>query len=108
MKYRVKLFVFFFPPLIAALFIGGDHVQADPAKYPQYAQQTLPPGVKPEFIKLDALVNEIINRRTPVMIDVRSAEEYQEAHIKGAISIPLDEFERRIGEIPRDRPLVFY
>ena len=93
---------------MAALSIAVNSAYADPAKYPQYAQQTLPAGVKPEFIKLDALVNEIIHRRTPIMIDVRSAEEYQEVHIKGAVSIPLSEFESRIGEIPRDRPLVLY
>jgi 3-mercaptopyruvate sulfurtransferase SseA len=104
----VKLFLFFVPALMGALSIGFESVHADPSKYPQYAQQTLPAGVKPEFIKLDALVNEIVNRRTPIMIDVRSAEEYQEAHIKGAISIPLGEFESRVGEIPRDRPLVLY
>jgi 3-mercaptopyruvate sulfurtransferase SseA len=107
MKYPAKAFALWFA-VMAAPFVDSEVARADPSKYPQYAQQTLPADVKPEFIKVELLVNDIINRKTPLIIDVRSVEEYQEVHIKGAVSIPLAEFESRVKEIPRDRPVVLY
>ncbi len=43
-----------------------------------------------------------------VMVDVRPAEEYRAAHVAGAISIPLEELEQRLRELPRDREIVAY
>jgi len=43
-----------------------------------------------------------------VMVDVRSAESYQQSHIAGAISVPETEVEARIDELPRDVDLVLY
>ncbi|MCS6857626.1 MAG: rhodanese-like domain-containing protein [Sandaracinaceae bacterium] len=42
------------------------------------------------------------------LLDVRTPEEYQEKHIEGAILIPVQELEKRIDEIPKDRPVVVY
>jgi len=108
MKARANILVFLAALLTLASLSDNRLVYADASKYPQYAQQTLPPDITPNFINVDALVGEIINRKTPLMIDVRSAEEFRETHIKSSISIPLDDFARRIGEIPRDRALVLY
>jgi 3-mercaptopyruvate sulfurtransferase SseA len=38
-----------------------------------------------------------------VIVDVRSAESYAEGHAAGAISIPLDEFENNIVNLPLDK-----
>jgi rhodanese-related sulfurtransferase/predicted transcriptional regulator len=43
-----------------------------------------------------------------VLIDVRPGEEYEAGHIKGARSIPLDELEGRLAELPADREVVAY
>ena len=43
-----------------------------------------------------------------VIVDVRPTEEYQAAHLPGAVSIPLDELEQRLRELPRDREIVAY
>jgi len=43
-----------------------------------------------------------------VLIDVRPKEEYQAGHLPAAISIPLREFEPRIGEISREKAIVVY
>ncbi|MGH7773718.1 MAG: rhodanese-like domain-containing protein, partial [Candidatus Binatia bacterium] len=72
------------------LFFPLRESAADPTKYPQFAQQDLPKAMTPEFIYLDRLVDEIVNGKTPLIIDVRSGEEYEQSHIKGSISIPLD------------------
>ena len=43
-----------------------------------------------------------------VLIDVRPAEEYAAGHIEGARSIPIDELEDRLAELPADREVVAY
>ena len=43
-----------------------------------------------------------------VIVDVRPAEEYRAGHIPGAVSIPLDELEQRLHELPRDGQIVAY
>lgn len=42
------------------------------------------------------------------VLDVRPVEEYRSGHIPGAISIPLQELERRLMELPRDQEIVAY
>ncbi|CRZ15685.1 ArsR/SmtB family transcription factor [Mycolicibacterium neworleansense] len=43
-----------------------------------------------------------------MILDVRPAEEYRAGHIPGAVSIPVDELEERIGELPTDADIVVY
>jgi len=43
-----------------------------------------------------------------VLVDVRPIEEYQAAHLPGAVSIPLDELEQRLRELPPGREVVAY
>jgi rhodanese-related sulfurtransferase len=43
-----------------------------------------------------------------IVLDVRPPEEYDAAHVAGALSMPLEELERRLGELPRDRQVVAY
>ena len=43
-----------------------------------------------------------------VLLDARPDVEYLAGHLPQAISIPLDELERRLGELPRNRTLVVY
>ena len=41
------------------------------------------------------------------VIDVREPDEYNQAHIKNAILIPVDEIMARIEELPSDKKLLF-
>src|SRR6266480_4389172 len=43
-----------------------------------------------------------------VLVDVRPSEEFQAGHIEGARSIPLEELEGRLAELPADREVVAY
>jgi rhodanese-related sulfurtransferase/predicted transcriptional regulator len=43
-----------------------------------------------------------------VLIDVRPAEEFAAGHIEGAVSIPLDELDERLSELPADSEIVAY
>ena len=93
--------------LLAWLALTGTG-HADPSKYPEFAQQTLPAGVTPVLIKVDELVAEIKAGTKPLIVDVRTAEEFREAHILSAVSAPLTEFKNYLKSMPRDRPIVLY
>ncbi|MDR3709269.1 MAG: rhodanese-like domain-containing protein [Capsulimonadaceae bacterium] len=41
-----------------------------------------------------------------VLVDVRAPGEYGSGHAAGAVNVPLGKLERRIGEIPADRPVL--
>ena len=43
-----------------------------------------------------------------VLLDVRPAAEFRVAHIPGARSVPLEELQARIRELPRDKDIVAY
>ncbi|TML09400.1 MAG: metalloregulator ArsR/SmtB family transcription factor [Actinobacteria bacterium] len=43
-----------------------------------------------------------------VLVDVRPNEEYEAGHIDGARSVPLEELEDRLAELPPDREVVAY
>ena len=53
-------------------------------------------------------VTDLANRRDDEVsrIDVRSTTEFASGHIPGAISVPLDEIEKRVADLSVDRPLV--
>jgi DNA-binding transcriptional ArsR family regulator len=63
----------------------------------------------PEVDRVDR--EELVERlRTGdvVLVDVRPPEEFAAGHIEGALSVPLDELERRLGELPPDLEVVAY
>jgi len=43
-----------------------------------------------------------------VLLDVRPDVEFQAGHLPAAVSIPLDELELRLGELPKDKLIVAY
>ncbi len=69
---------------VAAGLLRGDHPQADVAA-----------------------VTPSANGR-PVLVDVRTPQEYAGGHIPGAVNIPVDDLRSRLGELPHDRELVVY
>jgi rhodanese-related sulfurtransferase/DNA-binding HxlR family transcriptional regulator len=49
-----------------------------------------------------------LKRGDVVLVDVRPEQEFAAGHIDGARSIPLEELERRIAELPADHDIVAY
>ena len=43
-----------------------------------------------------------------VFVDARSLAEFQNAHIKGAVNLPLAEANARLNELPKDKDLLIY
>ncbi|PKW05226.1 transcriptional regulator, ArsR family [Streptomyces sp. 1222.5] len=51
---------------------------------------------------------ERVKTGTATVIDVRPAEEYAAGHIPGALSVPLDQLDARLAELPADIEIVAY
>ena len=49
-----------------------------------------------------------LEREDVVLLDVRPAEEYKRGHLPKALSLPLEEIDRRWKDLPRDKELVAY
>lgn len=70
---------------VAAGLLRGDHPQIDVG-----ALLAMPPAER------------------PLLLDVRTAEEFAAGHMPGALNIPLDELRSRLDELPRDREIAVY
>ena len=64
-------------------------------------------GEEVEAIDRDELRARLA-RGDVVLVDVRPVEEFAAGHIHGARSIPLDELERRINELPPEGEVIAY
>jgi rhodanese-related sulfurtransferase len=64
-------------------------------------------GDEVEAIGRDELLARL-RRGGVVLVDVRPREEFAAGHIDGAQSIPIDELERRLSELPDDREVIAY
>jgi rhodanese-related sulfurtransferase len=56
-------------------------------------------------------VRQRLERGEPIaLVDVRNPKAWAESDSKlpGAIRVPLEELEQRVGEIPRDRAVITY
>jgi rhodanese-related sulfurtransferase len=55
--------------------------------------------VRPEWEVHPTQVKEWLDQQQALVLDVRQLSEWNAAHIPGAVLIPLDQLERRLGEI---------
>ena len=88
------------------------------AVLPTLAQESATPEAKPadaapaiELIDQQALLDRIAARDASLLIlDVRTAEEYAQGHVEGAVHIPYDQLPQRVGEIAaaKDKDVVLY
>ena len=51
---------------------------------------------------------EMLDDKNIVLIDVRNRDEYNAEHLRGAKNIPLDQLDKRLGKLPRDKDIVVY
>lgn len=56
----------------------------------------------------EAALRQRVKNGEVTLLDVRPPEEYEAAHIPGALSVPLPELAKRISELPRRREVVAY
>ena len=72
------------------------------------AEPAAPPEFPVAYLKVDDL-KALLDKKTKVdLIDVRTWNEYQDVHIKGARSMPLRIVRERAAEISKTAPVVLY
>jgi phage shock protein E len=54
-------------------------------------------------------INDILKKKDVLVVDVRSAWEYDEGHVKNALNLPLDEIPSRLNEFKKlNGPFILY
>ncbi len=48
------------------------------------------------------------NANCPLVLDVRTSEEFENGHLPEAVNIPIEELRERLAELPQARPVVAY
>jgi len=62
---------------------------------------------KIKIVELKDILQEIQDGKA-VLIDVRAEEEYENQHIEGAMSIPIQNIEEHISSLPKDKKIIAY
>ena len=60
------------------------------------------PQIDLETVLADSSTNK------PFLLDVRTAQEFGNGHIPGAVNIPVDDLRSRLNELPQDRKIAVY
>jgi hypothetical protein len=59
-------------------------------------------------VSVEELKDKLENGSPIMLVDVRNRDDFLTNHIKGAVSIPLDEIPDRYQEIPQDKEVIVY
>ncbi len=49
-----------------------------------------------------------LDRESTLLLDVRTAAEYEVGHLPGAVNIPVQELRERLSELPQDKEIIVY
>ena len=66
------------------------------------------PEVPEKYIKADEAKALLDQKKRLAFIDVRPREQYDDLHIRGAVSVPLIDLPKRLAEVPKQIPVVLY
>jgi glyoxylase-like metal-dependent hydrolase (beta-lactamase superfamily II)/rhodanese-related sulfurtransferase len=61
-----------------------------------------------ERVTAGSLAEQLDSSEPPLVVDVRSEQEWEEGHIDGAVNLPLSQLRERVGELPGDHALVVH
>jgi 3-mercaptopyruvate sulfurtransferase SseA len=108
----VKESVFYSVPVVCllALCMMLPSCQAEPSSEPptEPSKTTVQETPAVSSISVDELKDKLENGSPIMLVDVRNRDDFLTNHIKGAVSIPLDEIPDRYQEIPQDKEVIVY
>ena len=81
--------------LVAVVFISGAFLLE-----PYVRKRSMGPSLNNEE------VIDYINKKKAFVLDVRASKDFKRGAIAGSKSIPIDGFEGRVNEVPKDRPVI--
>lgn len=93
----------------ALVIVGSSGCSNDTAAVPTIANDTAPvPTIANDTAPVPAiaaadLASRIEDGTSPLILDVRTPEEFHEGHVPDAINIPFDELDQRLSEIPSSK-----
>jgi rhodanese-related sulfurtransferase len=103
MKHRHRWLLVVLGALAGPVAMAGDSAPAtlSSAKGPAAA------AVQP--MSQDALLQRLAQNPDHLyLLDVRSAQEFSEGHIAGAVNVPYDQLATRLAEVPKNKDVVLY
>ncbi|QXD13778.1 rhodanese-like domain-containing protein [Rhodocaloribacter litoris] len=95
-------------PLLFTLVLSGAACRDEAPQAPEPAPEATATVVRE--VPPDTLAARLAAERPPLVLDVRTPEEYAGGHVPGALNIPHTEVAARLGELApyRDREIVLY
>ena len=94
--------------MIGLLMVPSPGTMANPHDYGQFAQQEVSKDIPVAFITSESVKKRLDKGAPQWLVDVRDRTSYDQSHLPGAVSVPLEELPQRFVEIPRDIPVVLY
>lgn len=91
-------------PLSTALRTVAEHRLAD---LERLVREEFAHRSKAELVSLPELLQRA-RRDDVVVLDTRPAQEYRAGHIPGALSVPVDELQKRLRRLPKHKQYVAY
>ena len=88
--------------------IGFDHVAGYLDGGMQALEHRLDRVTTIERITAGSLGGRLKTRNSPLVLDVRTEREWEAGHINDSLNIPLPHLMERMGEVPKDRPVVVH
>ena len=90
--------------IAAAILWANQNVPATPTSVTSHEEETYPDIPRVSLPDAKAALEE----GAAIVVDVRSVEAYQVAHVAGAINIPLAELETRLAELDKAQWIITY
>jgi 3-mercaptopyruvate sulfurtransferase SseA len=94
--------------LTALLLMMAAPAWSDPGSYPEYAKVVPSDKIAIRYVRVEELVQHILDRKPLTLVDVRQPRAYAARHIKGARSIPLGAFFKGGDLVPQEGLVVLY
>jgi 3-mercaptopyruvate sulfurtransferase SseA len=108
-----KLMVFAAAAFFAAGLLNAQYKAKPEQPQPVPMPQLIPSTSTPEpddgarrIGRADAI--KLVKEGKAIFIDVRSKDQYATEHIKGAVSIPLEEITKQVSKLPKNKLLITY
>jgi hypothetical protein len=87
---------------------GASHAATKPtAAQPAPSVVAQAPAEDAKRVTVDE-VRKMLDAGKAVIYDTRAKEAYEQEHIKGSLSMPFGEVANHVGELPKDKTIVFY
>ena len=100
-------------PLVAAVFLiasGALPCLAQEPAAPPSRQAAKPANAEAKNVTPDEAAKLIAENPNLTILDVRTPEEFQEGHIKGAVNVDIngDDFEKKVAALDQTKPVLVH